>query len=553
MKELEKKENENKQYSLICSICNKKNLDIKQNNKKIKKLINGNFNKSELTEIIKKCNCNTNNNIYVHRYCILLKIIFNFEIKCGKCNTIYNIKIDKIADRNKKIIIFFTFLIVYIVHLLIYLFCMYLLFINVILKGSIIIIYKHLYIFFGIILFIINSILLYFSIINNIRKKKYYIFKYSINIFDVLTKDGNNCLINNENELYQLILEFYQWFYNQSIKDILTNINKKYIFNKENISYNNSIQEYINKNNSEIIQINDNYENKKISDFQKQKNKSGKKDNDDNSKDIIALNTDKKKDILNINKNNINQENNIFNNKNKNYKEDLKLNKLDCNNNSNHYYIKKLSSNNVDSLNAKEENLKLKHKDFINININPQNSKNININIHFNNDKTSQIDFSSSKDINNQSNKRKIGKTALIPKILMMTNIISEANSFKRKRRQLKSFKIRENKIKLQGYTQSRGDIVEDEEIDFSEFDKMGTKISKVSKDNKKSVIYPKNDYSELKYSYFRNKKSYKDIDLNISNSDVGGIEGSSGDQNVRMSVKNMSGKHVHFADEGNN
>ena len=135
----------------------------------------------------------------------------------------------------------------------------------------------------------------------------------------------------------------------------------------------------------------------------------------------------------------------------------------------------------------------------------------------------------------------------------MMTNIISEANSFKRKRRQLKSFKIRENKIKLQGYTQSRGDIVEDEEIDFSEFDKMGTKISKVSKDNKKSVIYPKNDYSELKYSYFRNKKSYKDIDLNIRNSDVGGIEGSSGDQNVRMSVKNMSGKHVHFADEGNN
>ena len=63
---------------------------------------------------------------------------------------------------------------------------------------------------------------------------------------------------------------------------------------------------------------------------------------------------------------------------------------MESNNNSlNHYFIKRLSSNNIESLNTIQENLKLKPKEFINININPRDSKNININIHFTNDKFS--------------------------------------------------------------------------------------------------------------------------------------------------------------------
>ena len=188
--------------------------------------------------------------------------------------------------------------------------------------------------------------------------------------------------------------------------------------------------------------------------------------------------------------------------------------------------------------------MKLNHKEFINININPKASKNININIHFSSDKNSQIDYSSSKEITFQSNKKfnKVGKTAVIPKNLTMSNIISEANSFKRKRRQLKSFKIKENKLILKG-TSLSGDIVEDEEIDFSEFEKMGSKISKLSKD--KNIFYQKN---ELKYSNFRTKKSYKDVELNISNSDAAINDEIYNNQNIRNSVKNIN-KHVHFAD----
>lgn len=60
---------------------------------------------------------------------------------------------------------------------------------------------------------------MYFSIKNNIAKCKISIYKYSINICDMIK-------INNENELFKLMSEFYQWFYNQSIIHLLINKSK---------------------------------------------------------------------------------------------------------------------------------------------------------------------------------------------------------------------------------------------------------------------------------------------------------------------------------------
>jgi hypothetical protein len=72
----------------------------------------------------------------------------------------------------------------------------------------------------------------------------------------------------------------------------------------------------------------------------------------------------------------------------------------------------------------------------------------------------------------------------------------------------------------------------------------MGSKLSKFSKFNKNNS---KNDFdSNLKFTNFRRKKNFKEVNLNISNSDVVGIEEIS---NNRQSFKNNSvGKHVHFA-----
>ena len=549
------KEKEKKETTLNCSICHNDKIDIIQNNSKIKKIYNDIFKNINLGEFIKKCYCcnNKNNNdekndngIYVHKYCILLKILFNFEIKCEKCNSIYNIKIDKKIDKNKEIYLFIIFLIIYILHLFIYLFCMFLLFINAILKEYIIISYKHIYPFFGIILFIINSIFLYFSISKNIIKCKNSIYKYTINISDI-TK-----INNKENELYKIMDEFYQWFYNQSIKKLLIKINKKFIINKLNYEYNNKMQEYFEKNNKDNINIFEDIINKK--ELKNKENENSDKTKD-NFLDIIDFNNNKNdfniNNILSINNNNnnkIEKMDNLYSDRSNNNKEKININKSE-NNNIDNNLIRKKSNNGDYSSNAFEDNLKFDHKDYINININPKDSKNININIHFSSDKNSQIDFSSSKEVTFKSVVRnnKTRKTALIPKNLLMSNLISEANSFKRKRRQLKSIKIKQNKIKLQG-TKIIGNIEEDEEIDFSEFDKIGSKISKIDDDNKKSA-FPRNDL-DLKYSNFKTKKSYKDVTLNISNSDVGGIEDVSSNQNFRLSLKNnMVGKHVHFAD----
>ena len=78
-------DDEKLESSLICSICHK-------NNSKLKKIFNEIFKNTELSELIQKCKCKNTINInkmekrdsyiYTHKYCILLKILFNFEIKC---------------------------------------------------------------------------------------------------------------------------------------------------------------------------------------------------------------------------------------------------------------------------------------------------------------------------------------------------------------------------------------------------------------------------------------------------------------------------------------
>ena len=528
---------ENIESSLICSICHKNNLFIKQNNQNLKRILNENFNKTELSEIIQICRCKNALNInkkekrdsyiYSHRYCILLKILFNFEFKCELCNTIFNIKIEKKIDKKKKIYLFISFLIIYMMHLLIYLFCMFLLFINVVLKGYIKISYKHICPFFGIVFFFINSLFLYFSIIKNIKLRNTYFYKYSFNIFDI--NKVNKKFINEDSELYKLAQEFYQWFYRQSKVNLLIKKNKQFIINKGNYIYNNNLREFIKKNNI---------------DFKKfVRNDLDLKDNIqiNDTKDIFINNNDNcnKLTLNNINNNyNINEEqeeNKLYSSRSKSSssRNIIYVNTYENNNNAsiNNNEIKRKISNNIGSLNTIDENQKLNNKDFINININPNNSKNINIKIQINGERNSVFDFSSSKEFTIKSvlRNRKILKTALIPKNNIIKNLIAESNSFKRKKRQLNSIKLRQKRLKLMG-TKIGGSIEENEEVDFSEFEKIGSKISKK---------ISKNDLD------LNLKNSNYEVNLNISNSDFDGLEEIS---NKRSSFKNNSvGRHVHF------
>lgn len=529
----ESKEEVNSEFYQICSICNKRNLDLKENNliflnqnRKLKVNLHG----IKSSELIKKCYCKNTNHSYVHRYCILLKIIYNFEIKCDKCNTFYNIKIDKTIDIFKKIYLYVIFLFIYIIHLIIYIICILLLFINSIYKKNTINIkYYHIPIFFGCILFLINTIVLYFSIVNNFHYYKY-MFKYKLNIFTI-----SNNTNNQKQDFYELIYDYYKWFYDKSKTKLLLNKHKNYMLNK--INYNHEIlKKYINENNNYIYS-------------QSKKEKINKKIEENISK--INYDYSYSNNYLNLNsvcKNesenpiDIMKKNNNIKEKeqeNNNFLDDLYSEKTNNNEENNIYGNKLINQSNIIDI----ANIKNNKKDYINININQIQGNNINININFNNDKKNNLlNNSSNNNENNEFNFRSsklnsksTGKTALIPNKNLMNKIMDD-NNYKmiKKRKQIKSIKLRQKDIKIKD-TKIIGNVEENEEVDFSEFEKgkMDSKISRMSKEKLHLIINTGNDL-------FKTKKSYKDVPLNISNPTESVIYD---DIQNRASLKNKNNK----------
>ena len=533
---------------LYCSICHKNTFDIITDNYKKNCVLKEILKSGDFSELIKKCNCKINNKeIHSHKFCVLLKILFKYETRCEKCKTDYNIKISKKLDRKKFLTSIIFYLIIYIIHLFVFLFCMFLIFIKDILKeymkSNKIIPYQHLFIFFGIIIFIINCFFLYFSIINNIKQFKLNIYNYIIDILDAEEDD------KNKTKIIPLLNEFQEWAHSQSLKDLIYDVNNKWFFNRIYSSYINEVNGIIDKNNSElrknymdninIISVNSD-ENKYLDNLQSNLNLFSNNNLFNNNPKFLQINNlfNKQNEEINFSSNQSSKLNNE-NNENENSNNNIIIH----HNNSNNF-IRKKSKKGIHS------SLKLNHtlNDYINININPSvTSKNINININFSNEKNSQIEqISTSKEFTLRSGRAlrrnsKIGKTALIPKKLMMTNIINDNNIFKRKRRQLKSIKIRRNPLNLKN-TQITGNI--DEEIDFSSIEDMRSGFSKGTGDINQRILSPK---SGSKFGNFRTKKSFKDVSLNISNS-VNEEAEISKEQNGRNSIQtNGTNKKVHF------
>ena len=231
----EEKINDEEQLQ-YCSICHKNTFDtIAINNSKRNKILKELLQSIDFSELIKKCNCKNNSNyLYVHKFCILLKILYKYETKCEKCKADYNINIVKKFDKKRFIKLFLFFLFIYIIHLFVFLFCMFLLFINVILKeymkknSNKFIQYKHIFIFFGIVIFIINSFFLFYTIIINIKFFKINIYKYIIDILDFEEKKEKN--EKKEKALNILLEEFLEWGHFQPMKYLISDISKKYFF-----------------------------------------------------------------------------------------------------------------------------------------------------------------------------------------------------------------------------------------------------------------------------------------------------------------------------------
>ena len=543
----------NSEYYKICSICNKSNLDLNIDyikNKKFKE----NLKFIQPKEFVKKCFCkslkkdiNNEYNIYAHKYCILYKIIFNFEIKCEKCNTVYNIKINKRVDIKKIIYLCIIFVIVYLLHLTLYILSVFLLLIDKILKNNIIKKkYIHLPWFFTIILIIINSIILYFSISNNLHQYKN-ILVYIININNIEN-------MNIKNSFYESLYEFYNYFHGKTI--LLNNRHKIFIINKGNIDNNKEIKIFIKENNKLIKREKIPYislkEKSKVTKEEKniidncitiKNNIPCQIKENENPLDIIEpdMLLNKKEDKIEIN--NENKENlldDLYSEKTGKEEENDHLN-----NNLN------TPKNLIDMTGIKKIN-----KDYINININPIQANNINININFNKEindnnnspykENNEFLFNPNKLLLHQSN----GKTALIPNKNYINKIIDD-NTYKnylKKRKQLKSIKLKQKNIQMKNIKIS-GNIEENEEIDFSEFENEKMDYSMTPKNNKfvnikNTGVYNNNSIGN---DLFKTKKSFKDVPLNLSNPTEN--EGNDEMLNNRLSLKNnLKYKNANFS-----
>jgi hypothetical protein len=283
--------------------------------------------------------------------------------------------------------------------------------------------YKHLPIFLSTILFLINNIILYFTIINNIKEYKY-IFKYKIDICNAIELNVNN--IKNKSKIYELLYDYYKWFYAKSERDLIIKQHKNYLINGGKYNNNKEIQNYIKENNFEFNKIN-------------------YKENEQFQEKISENNCDATNNYLTLKNNtkNENEDYNPFDNlkkmnqmdeeikeDNNDILEDLYSDKTD-NNEDNKIKNETKNNKNIIAMTSINKN----RPDYINININQPQGNNINININFNKEvnnlnktskkESSEIVFNPLKKL-----KENTGKSALILNKNFMNKIMEENNNY---------------------------------------------------------------------------------------------------------------------------
>ena len=244
-----------------CSICNSENISIiitKIKNNKLKKIIS----KIEQEELINKCKC-SNEEKNVHKICLLFNIIFNFETKCRQCKSNYNINIDKTINNSKKLCKLFSYLFLTLFHIILFaasvILILYILVIN---KDNGVDLekkkYDHIYIFFGIILFIINIILIPITYAHFIDKNAIDIYDYTINVYD----EKEPIKIKNDSDtFYSLLYEFYRYFYDTRIRYLISKKHSSLFFSSGYGNFNKEIKKMM-KENNELISNNINIINK---------------------------------------------------------------------------------------------------------------------------------------------------------------------------------------------------------------------------------------------------------------------------------------------------
>ena len=244
----------------ICQICKNVKITInikKINDKRLKRIINEiNKKDKDLSILIKKCNCQ-NNKDKAHKICLLLNIIFNFDLKCDECKTEYNIYISKKIKSYKKCCYICSFLSLLLFHIIIYAGAIFLvLYIHIINKN----IRKnfeenkfyHIYYFFAGAITITNTIISFITFTSFLDKNNKDICAYNLQVKDFNEPNKKH----KKSDIFDLLYKYYRFFYNTQIRYLIGKKQKNIFMSKGFGNYNKDLQNIINRNNIEFLEDN---------------------------------------------------------------------------------------------------------------------------------------------------------------------------------------------------------------------------------------------------------------------------------------------------------
>ena len=239
--------------TFTCSICKSDSLpDNIFQNREIKSLLaKFKVKNNEVSNLITKCKC-SKNTPRAHKLCLLLNIIYNFELKCPECNTDYNLSVKILNIPAKKICNIIKLLLVLLINIIIYGACALLILYPLVIDKE----YQNgeekkmffiSFCFFGALLFLINIYLTYITFVMFLFKNPNDSNDYIMEVKDINDQNKNK----NSDKHYKLLYKFFRGFYGTQIRYLVSKKHRIIFISKGYGQFNKELQEIIIKNNIE--------------------------------------------------------------------------------------------------------------------------------------------------------------------------------------------------------------------------------------------------------------------------------------------------------------
>lgn len=281
---------------------------------------------NEFSNLITKCNC-SKFSPKAHKLCLLLNIIYNFELKCPECHADYNLSVRIHNIPAKKICNMIKLLLVLLINLIIYGACAILILYPLVIDKE----YQNgeekkmffiSFCFFGALLFFLNIYLTYITFLMFLCKNPNDSNEYIIEAKDINDQNRNK----NSDKHYKLLYKFFREFYGTQIRYLVSKKHRIIFISKGYGHFNKELQEIIIKNNIECEKEMEENNNGGEEMLGLKNNKINSKSNYEKEKNNI---------INNVEKSNGNIENSDSSEEDNKNKEDINAN-----------YNKKITSNN---------------------------------------------------------------------------------------------------------------------------------------------------------------------------------------------------------------